>query len=154
MKSSFYLLCLAILLIVSSSFAFQILPDYFKNHELKQNEIINFKDGPELNIETFSGDMKRGSYDLSRYTIKVDNSGNLKVSEVRGSAGKHQNDINFYLCHGTVTRKGDTLKIVAKTIYNKFYIFSIAKNGIVDSLSSAVNIDLISKTHHKPLIAL
>lgn len=146
MKSSFYLLCLAMLLIVSSSFAFQILPDYFKNHELKQNEIINFKDGPELNIETYSGSFKKGAYDLSRYTIILDNAGNLKVSELRGCAGKHQNDIDFYLCNGTVTRKGDTLKINAKTIYSKFYIFSITKNGIVDSLSSSVKISLISKT--------
>ena len=46
------------------------MPDYFKNHELKQNEIINFKDGPELNIETYSGSFKKGAYDFIEKPFK------------------------------------------------------------------------------------
>jgi hypothetical protein len=117
------------------------------NHSyLNKNDTISCHNGPIDAINTFSGNFKRGSYDSTSYSIKVDSEGALTLSELRQSQGKHQNELSLLLCKGTVTRRKDTVCIQAKTIYNKFYLFSIAKNSIVDSCHSDVQIRLVSQT--------
>ncbi len=115
-------------------------------YEMLPNETISFKGGPNMNTDSFFGSYSQGSFDLTRYTINVDKTGNLTISDLRGCKGKHQNEISLYHCSGTITRMSDTIIIHAKTVYDKLYIFSIKKNGIIDSLSSEVKIELISKT--------
>ncbi len=119
---------------------------YIINYELKQNEVIKFNDGPESKIENYRGWFRRGAYDSSRYVINIDTLGNLKVGELRGSTRLYQNEINLYHSIGTINRYGDTLKIQAKTIYKKLYIFNLETNGILDSLSADIQIDLVSRT--------
>lgn len=117
-----------------------------KHFYLNENETTSFHNGPTHAINAFSGSFKRGSYDSTSYTIQVDNEGAINVSELRQCYRKHQNEIGLFLCTGTITRKKDTLCIQAKTIYNKFYLFCIAKNCIVDSCNSDVQIQLIPQT--------
>jgi len=116
------------------------------DYELQPNETIPLKGDPNMKTDQFFGSYSQRSYDLTRYTIKVDTTGTLTVSDLRGCKGKHQNELSLFTCSGTITRMSDSIIIHAKTVYDKLYIFSIKKNGIVDSFSSEIKIELISKT--------
>jgi hypothetical protein len=115
-------------------------------HELNEGEIINFQSKPVLTKNSHSGWYKRGAYDLSSYNINIDTQGHLNVSELKGCNGKHQGEILLLHSKGNITRILDTIKVQAKTIYDKYYIIGIKENGIIDSFSADIKFDLISKT--------
>lgn len=146
MKKTILLITVVALGFIIQSFNYLFPPNSFKFYELSNGETINFQSRPEFKKNSHAGWYSRGSYDLSKYKMNIDTQGNLKVSELRGCPGKHQGEISLFHSKGSLTRIGDTLKIQANTIYDKFYIFGIKENGIVDSLSSDINIDLVSRT--------
>ncbi len=132
------------------------LHDGYKKYELKQNETIEFNDKPNETAKyadkqtgvtkTFSGSFSRGSYDSAAYVIRYDNDGNLNLRELKGCSGKHQNEISLKLCSGTISRTNDTLRINAKSSFDMIYLFNIKENGMVDSFSSDIQVDIVSKT--------
>ena len=141
-KISLPLACLVLFLLQSF-----ILPvDNYKNYELKKNETIVFNSSQKNKPEKISASYKRWSYDHSRYAIEIDTAIHLTVSNITAAEGKHQNELSIILCSGTFTRNEDTLKVHATTYYDKLYLFSVEKNGIIDSLTSEVQIAFVSKT--------
>jgi uncharacterized protein YxeA len=115
-------------------------------HELKLNEVDSFMNGPDIKYNDYNAYCKRGSYDNTRYRIDLDSTGELNVSDLRECKGKHQNEISIFNCSGTISRNSDTIIISAKTIYNKFFLFNIKKNGFDESFTPNIRIELISKT--------
>lgn len=115
-------------------------------HELRQNEVDTFINGPEIKYNNYNCSFKRGSYDSTGYNIVVDSTGKLIVSDLRECNGKHQNEITIFNCSGTISRNADTIFITAKTIYNKFFLFNLEKNRVSESFAPNIRIELISKT--------
>ncbi len=146
MKNHIKLLIVIVSILIFQSFSGKNPPKEYKNYELKQNEIIQFENGPDSKYETKSGSLSKGSYDGTAFTIKYDNESKISVSGVRGCKGIHQNKISFYLCSGTISRNADTITVVAKTISDKLYLINVNRNGIVDTFSSAIRFELVSKT--------
>ena len=146
MKTILNLLTLLFAFLIFQSFTRITTNGEYKNYELKQNETVTFKDGPNSKADKFSASYKRGSYDHTRYEIVVDTGINLIVSNITECAGKHQNELSLILCSGIISRNEDTLKIHDKTINDKLYLFNVEKNRIVDSMTPDIQIDIISKT--------
>ena len=146
MKTIFNILTLLFVFLIFQSFTRITTNGEYKNYELKQNETITFKDGLNSKANKFSASYKRGSYDQTRYEIFVDTGINLIVSNITECAANYQNELSLILCSGTISRNEDTLKIHAKTIHDKLYLFNVKKNRIVDSLTPDIQIDIISKT--------
>lgn len=110
-------------------------------YELKTNDTIIFKDGPHVNAT-----YKRGSYDKTGYDMYLTNKGGIHIKDRIKCMDKNQSEVIFFNCSGSITRNIDTLKIIAKSNYKYFYIFSIEKNGIVNTLPSNIKLVLVSKT--------
>lgn len=118
----------------------------FQYRELWEGETVNFQTNPKGILNYYSGNYHRGSDDSTRYSFRIDNAGHLMVSKLRACIGKHQSQLTLDHADGSITRNGDTLNIKAQTVFTKFYIFGIQENGIVDSLSAEISVNLVSKT--------
>ena len=117
-----------------------------EQYELNQNEVIAFFNDSNIRTSDYKCTFKRNSYDNTRYSVEINGTGNLKVSDISECNGNHQNEIELFNSSGTITRNSDTIKIYAKTIYNKFYLFNVKKNGMNESFAPEIRIELISKT--------
>lgn len=138
----------ALLLLIATLFQFSFIANnscnVFEKHELNLGEIKAFNDSIKGTIFQFS--LRRGAYDLSRYKLEGNNDGSLKLFNLHGASGNHQNELEIKYCSGNIKRDADTITIQVKSHFNKLYIFSIEKKGIVDSLSNNVQIKLVAKT--------
>lgn len=131
---------------VSISFQNSKPREPLKFFNLADGEMVDFKTGPALKKHTYEGWFERSSYDLTRFNLHIDTQGNLKVSELRGCSGKHQGELSIFTAKGSLIRIGDTLKVNGKTVYDHFYLLEIKEGGMVDSFSSEISIDLVSRT--------
>ena len=115
-----------------------------EKNEMEVGDTLNFNHGPQTGIELFEASYKRGSYDGKKYDIRIDTVGNLIISNLRNSFGESSSEINIINGRGSITRKGDTLVVKSKTIYNTFYLINI-KNGVIDSVTNELEMQLVSK---------
>lgn len=116
------------------------------NKEIKKGESINFKTKPESKPGYYAAWYTRGAFDLTSYQVDIDTQGNIHASEIRGCYTKHQGEIVISHASGKISRNGDTMNVLANTIYSKFYVLEIKENGLVDSFTSIIEIDLVSQT--------
>ncbi|NVN95074.1 MAG: hypothetical protein HXX18_07325 [Bacteroidetes bacterium] len=151
MKKKLILLSLIFILIMLQSFVQIRAQNVITNlevefHELKPNEVDSFAEGPDITYNKYGARCKHGSNDGSGYDIEIDTTGRLKVTDLRECKGKHQNEINIFNCNGTISRNSDTIIISAKTIYDKFFLFSLGKKEKNESFEPNVRIQLICRT--------
>lgn len=128
------------------SYNYTFAQEHINNRELNNGEILSYKTRPESNPQFYAGWYTRGSYDLTRYKVEIDTQGKIIASNLRGCYLKHQGEVYIFHSTGNVSRVGDTTKVLAKTIYSKFYVIGLKENGVVDSFSSEIKIDILSQT--------
>jgi hypothetical protein len=141
----------ALLLVIAALFQFSFIvvnppKEKYQWHELNLGEIEIFNANDSIQGELTRFSYKRGGYDLSSYTIEGDKNAAMKLFNLNGTLGNHQNQLEILNCSGNIKRDYDTITIQAKSQYSKLYLFSIEKNGIVDSLTNRIQIKLVSKT--------
>ena len=141
----------ALLLLIAALFQFSFIvvnppKEKYQWHELKLGEIELFNANDSIQGELTRFSYKRGGYDLSSYTIEGDKNAAMKLFNLNGTQGNHQNQLEILNCSGNIKRDYDTITIQAKSNFNKLYIFNVVKNGIVDTLTNSIQIKLVSKT--------
>lgn len=118
----------------------------YHDHELKPGEIIQFNCSPRMKeLDLFQAHYQHGAFDHSAFDIVFKNK-TVSASGIQGPRGRHQNELIIFQTEGEVTRSGDTLFVKSSSVFPSHYIFSIAKQVVVDSFSSKITVAVLSKT--------
>lgn len=113
-------------------------PEY-DNKRLKDGMSQSF--GVEItNLKgTYKSTSSRGSYDGTQYRY-TNNNGTLRILYAGPARGIHQNDLLVAIASGQIKQNEGTTSITAKSNFNKFYVFNIDYEYVVDSFSKNVSI--------------
>lgn len=107
------------------------------HYDLKNGETKFFGvESVSTNGQTMSS---RWSYDKTRYEWER-NHGELKINHASESAGIHQSEIEINGGFGSVSSNEGNVNIVATSNYDKFYLFNVNKDFIVDSFSKKIDV--------------